>query len=324
MVSSEIIDWLLTGEPWVVYRTRKDLLNQPDEDQQVIKARQAMLDDPRVRAMLDELSSWPGKVLSSHKSAGQSFHKLGFLVNLGLKTSDSGISQITERILEHQSSEGPFQLQMNIGKEYKGNGEDTFGWALCDAPLVVYGLVKLGLGQDPRVQAAISALAKLIHTNGWPCVVSKELGTWRGPGRKADPCPYANLVMLKLLSLLPEWIDSSESRLGVETLLYLWEHSQEIHPYIFYMGTDFRKIKFPFIWYDILHVSEVLSHFPWVRTDERFLDMIEVIQAKSDDRGRYTPESIWKVWDQWDFGQKKFPSRGLTLQIYCILKRLSD
>ena len=46
----------------------------------------------------------------------------------------------------------------------------------------------------------------------------------------------------------------------------LWQNSREKHPYQFYMGTDFRKVKAPLVWYDILHVADVLCRFKNVRT----------------------------------------------------------
>ena len=72
------IDWLLEGEPWIVYRTRLDLLDQPKDDPQVVAARQAMLANPQVQALVSGLSDWPGEVIASHKSAGQPFHRLTF------------------------------------------------------------------------------------------------------------------------------------------------------------------------------------------------------------------------------------------------------
>jgi hypothetical protein len=316
------IDWLLEGEPWVEYRARLDLLGQAEDEPQVGQARQRMLANPQVRGLVEQLSGWPGTVIASHKSAGQPFHKLTFLADLGLKTGDPGINIIIARILEHQSEEGPFQLRANIPTHFGGSGNDTWAWALCDAPLLVYGLIKFGLEGDARVKAAINYLAGLVRDNGWPCVVSKELGKFRGPGRKEDPCPFANLAMLKALSVTEGWRDSPESRSGAETLLNLWSESLTSHPYIFYMGTDFRKLKVPFVWYDLIHVLDVLSRFPWLKGDPRLQDMLTILKDKVDQDGRFTLESIWTAWKSWEFGQKKEPSRWLTLMAWRILGRM--
>ena len=54
-----------------------------------------------------------------------------------------------------------------------------------------------------------------------------------------------------------------------------WQIRKEKKYYLFGMGTDFSKLKYPFIWYDILHVVDVLSRFPFVHADPRFQEMVE-------------------------------------------------
>lgn len=318
------IDWLLEAESWIEYRTRLDLLGQSEQDPQVKSARQSMLANAQVRNLLAELSGWPGKVISSHKSAGQPFHKLTFIADLGLKADDPGVDTIVARILKHQSAEGPFQLPMNIPVHYGGTDEDQWAWALCDAPLIVYALIKFGLGNEPPIKVAIEYLAGLLRNNGWPCAVSKELGKFRGPGRKDDPCPFANLAMLKALSEIEEWRDSPACHVGTDVLLALWSESTTRHPYMFYMGTDFRKLKVPFVWYDLLHVLDVLSRFSWLKEDTRLLDMLEILKSKADQQGRFTLESIWTAWKAWEFGQKKEPSWWLTLLAWRIIGKIES
>lgn len=316
------IPWLLEGEPWVVYRTRRDLLGQPEKGPDVESARTAMLEDHKVKNLIKELSEWPGKVIASHKSAGQPFHKLTFLADLGLTDGDPGVDKIIARIFKHRAAEGPFQLPTNIPVHYGGTGKEQWAWALCDAPLTVYALAKFGLVKDRAVRAAADYLAGLVRDNGWPCAVSKELGMFRGPGRKEDPCPFATLAMLKALSEIPDLKDSPACRKGAEALLGLWSRSRKEHPYIFYMGTDFRKLKVPFVWYDLMHVLDVLTRFPWIMKDRRLLDMAKVLKGKTDREGRFTLESVWAAWKDWEFGQKKAPSRWLTLSAWRILGRL--
>lgn len=318
------IDWLLEGEGWIQYRTRRDLLGQAEAEPQVLAARAAVLADARVVDLLAGLADWPGEVIASHKSAGQPFHRLTFLADLGLRADDPGVEPAVARILASQTTEGPFGLPMNIAEAYGGSGQAVLGWALCDAPLVVYALVKFGLEKEPAVQRAIDHLIGLARPNGWPCAVSAALGGWRGPGRKEDACPFATLAMLKLLAEVDELRAGPEARAGTETLLELWENSLTRHPYIFYMGTDFRKLKYPFIWYDLLHVLEVLSRFPRVRGDARFADMLAVLRAKADAQGRFTPESVWAAWKAWEFGQKKAPSRGVTLAAWRVMGRMGE
>lgn len=321
-MNPKTVEWLLEGDAWIQYRTRVDLLGQAESDPQVCAARKAMLADPKIQSLLAELKEWPGVVLNSHKSASQPFHKLAFIADLGLKVSDTPVKAITKKVMAHQSAQGAFQLPTNIPTHFGGSGKDEWAWALCDAPILVSALVKMGLGDDKGVQAAIQYLDGLIRENGFPCAVSPELGKFRGPGRKDDPCPFATLAMLKLISRVPKLREGKSAKIGVETLLSLWDESRERHPYMFFMGTDFRKLKAPLFWYDILHVLDTLSQFEWARKDKRFKDMLGVVKAKADNDRRFIPESIWTVWKDWDFSQKKVPSRGLTFFVERIEKRI--
>ena len=59
--------------------------------------------------------------------------------------------------------------------------------------------------------------------NGWPCKADSQLGNFKGPGKRSDPCPYANLIMLKLLATRPEKKYQSNIQAGLETALSLWD-----------------------------------------------------------------------------------------------------
>ena len=91
---------------------------------------------------------------------------------------------------------------------------------------------------------------------------------------------------------------------------------------MFYMGTDFRKLKVPFVWYDLMHVLDVLSRFPWLRKDKRMIDLLWILKSKADPQGRFALESIWTAWKDWEFGQKSEPSRWLTLLAWRILRKV--
>ena len=84
-----------------------------------------MLKDTRIMKLISELKNWPGKVLSSHKSAQQPFHQLAFLADIGLSINDNEIYSIIKKILKHRDEQGIPQLPMNIGTSYGGSGKDT-------------------------------------------------------------------------------------------------------------------------------------------------------------------------------------------------------
>ena len=173
-----------------------------------------------------------------------------------------------------------------------------------------------------RANASRNHLAGLVDENGWRCVGAPELGKFRGPGRKADPCPIANVYALKALAQVPELVESPAARRGAEMLLWHWEHRTERKIYMFGIGTTYRRLKYPFVWYDILHVVDVLSRFPFVRDDARFREMLGTIVSQADDDGRYWPTSMYRAWTGWAFADKKRPSPWLTLVVLGIQRRL--
>ncbi len=289
-------------------------------------ARRASVASPLVQELLSELRDWPGKAISSHKSAEQLFHKLALAAELGLRRGDPGADAIAAKVMRHRSIEGPFGIQMNIGLAHGGTGENLWAWALCDAPVVLRALARMGWAEEPAVAESIDYLASLERTEGgWPCAVSKSLGSFRGPGKKADPCPYATLAMLELLLERPERRASPAAARAIgraaDCLLGLWENSRTDHPYIFYMGTDFRKLKAPLIWYDLLHVLEALTKVPGIEKDRRLAEMLDILEAKANPELLFTPESVYQAFKAFDFGQKKASSAYLSALALGILAR---
>jgi hypothetical protein len=331
-MTTDPMQWLLeSDEPWTRYRTLVDLLDRPDDDHEVKAARAEMLAHPQVQALIAEAAIWPGYALKRHNDASHPIYKFSTLADFGVRADDPGMAAGIEAVMAHQSPEGAFQTPMNIPETRGGTGEDTWMWMLCDAPTLLYALLAFGLGEDERVQRAAEHLVSLVDENGWRCVVTPELG-FRGPGRKADPCPIVNVYALKALAQVSDLLDSPATRTGAEMLLWHWEHQSERKIYLFGIGTDFRKLKYPFVWYDILHVVDVLSRFPFVHTDARFREMVETITAQADEAcpersrrdGCYTASSMYRAWKGWSFADKKNPSPWLTFLVLRVQKRIGQ
>jgi len=318
-----VIQWLLeSGEPWTRYRTMVDLLGRPDHDPQVQSAHAEMLAHPQVQGLIARAESWPGYPLQRHNDAKHPLYHLGTLIDFGVRSGDPGMSAVVDSVVAHQSQEGAFQSLVSIPMAFGGTGEETWGWMLCDAPMVLYVLLALGLGDEPEVQHAVEHIMSLVDANGWRCRAAPAFGRFRGPGRRDDPCPVANVHALKVLSLVPELNQCPAARAGAEMLLWHWENRRERKPYLFGMGTDFAKLKYPFIWYDILHVLEALSRFPWVHADARFREMVDVVAGQASPDGRYAASSMYQAWKGWSFADKKAPSPWLTFLVLRMCGRI--
>lgn len=307
---------------WLKFAIRLHLCCDPKDN--LIELRNAALTDSRIQNYLNEVANFHGMLVTNHKNPDLPIHKLLFLLDLGFDTDVPEIKAAVDKILEHRDNNGIYQSLTNIPKHYGGAGVDVFSWCLCDAPLLLLVLLKAGVDYNKYVKPGVNHLVSLCRDNGFPCAVSPELGKFRGPGRKDDCCPYATLIMADLLSYIPEYQDSSVAVTSVKVLLNLWENSLEQHPYMFYMGTDFRKLKAPSCWYDIVSVAGVLSKYRFIRYDTRFMDIIALIKDKQDKEGFFVPESAYQKMKDWDFGQKKILSPYLTYLCLRIFKRLKQ
>ncbi|MBN2557979.1 MAG: hypothetical protein JXB33_04395 [Clostridia bacterium] len=314
-----IIDWLLDGDAYVRYATRKYILGNSDAKLKELKSE--VLADARIKAYLSDVADFNAVLISGHKNPGLPIHKLIFLLDIGLSTDVPEIDAAVRQILANKGKNGMYNSMMNVPVHFGGTGKDALSWALCDAPLMLYALLKAGMPYDTHIRQGAEYTFGLQRSNGFPCHGSDELGKFRGPGRKEDCCPFATLIILRLMSGIPEYRDSKAADSAVEALLYLWENSREQHPYMFYMGTDFRKLKAPALWYDIVSVSDCLSHFERARKDNRFHEMLDIIESKANPDFQFTPESVYLKCKEWDFGQKKTPSQWLTYLCVRILLR---
>ena len=312
-------DLLPKSDDWLKYAIRHELLGDTN-DLELLKVQ--TLNSKIVESYLKDIVDFHDEKVSNHKNPGLPINKLLFLLDIGLDRTVPEIDKAIVQILEHKDENGIYQSLTNVPKHFGGSGEDVFAWSLCDAPSLLTALIMAGVDYEKHIKAGVEYLMTLQRENGFPCSVSSELGKFRGPGKKDDCCPYATLVMLKLLSIVPEHKNGIAVRISSESLLSLWEDSMLKHPYLFYMGNDFRKLKAPSIWYDIVSVTDVLSRFDYARDDPRFKEMVSIIAGKMDQEGMFTPESIYQKCKDWDFGQKKKPSPYLTFLCLRILKRL--
>jgi len=310
------------SEDWLKYAIQINLLHAKKENHtELLKS---ALKDAKIQCALEEVASYHSTHISNHKDPTLPIQRLLFLLDLGFDTSIPQIQTAIDEILSHKDANGVYYSMINVPKQFGGTGEDGFSWCLCDAPNLLLALIKAGVSYEEHIKRGVEYLVSLYRENGFPCAASPDLGRFRGPGKKDDYCPYATLIMTNLLSCLPEYRDSSIAKASSQALLDLWSTSREQHPYLFYMGTDFRKLKAPSCWYDIVSVAVVLSKFPFVHNDPRFLEMIDLIKSKQRDDGFFVPESIYMKMKDWDFGQKKVPSPYMTYLCLRILDRIGS
>ena len=323
-MQTQNVAWLLASdEPWTRYRTLADLMGEPEHDAAVQATRDEMLAHPDVQALQQAAAAWPGHAIKRHNDATLALYALTTLADFGVRADDLGMDSVIDQVLTSQSDEGAFRSRVQISKAFGGTGEAMWTWILCDSAPTLYALLAMGKGGDPAVQRGVEHLLNLVSENGWRCCAAEELGRFKGPGRREDPCPIANVWGLKALAAAGLW-DCDAARAGVEMLLTHWELRGQKKYFLFGIGTDFHKLKYPFIWYDILHVADVLIRFPWARSDSRLIEMVMAVTAQADSDGRYTAASMYRAWKGWSFADKKRPSPWLTFLAYRLHHRMTE
>jgi hypothetical protein len=321
--ANPILQLLESDQPWVRFNTLRFLLDKSEETPEVAQARTEVLAHPQVQAMIEETSGWPGYPLTRHNDANHPIHKLGILADFGLNKDDPGMGAVTDALLSNQTPDGAFASLIKVPKAFGGSDEAELSWMLCDTPLVLQALLRFGVHDHPAVGEALSHLTNLARENGWPCAAADAFVKFRGPGRKDDPCPYANLIAVRALAHAPGYSENPALLGGVEMLLNHWEQRADRKVYMFGIGTTYQRLKYPLIWYDLLHVLETLSMLPSVHDDPRFKQMVQVLLDQQDEQGMFTAGSVWMAFKGWEFAQKKTPSAWITFLALRILRRVS-
>lgn len=317
---TDVYRWLIeSDEPWTRYRALLDLECLPRDSELVVQARNELAKHPQVRDLLARASEWPGYPLRRHNDAAHPLYAIATLADFGLRSDDPGIGSLGNAILEHFDGD-QFETLLWLPRFLtKEDDAERWSWMLCDAPTLLYALLSFGYGSEMPVRRAAEVLIAQIEDNGWRCGAADSLPKFSGPGRRADTCPMATTSSLKALAQLPA--DGAVDP-AIEALLGHWEHQKDYKLKMFGIGTDFRKLKYPFVWYDILHVADVLSRYQQAITDPRFHDMVAEITAQAGTTGRFTASSMYRSWQDWSFADKKHPSPWLTLLVLRIQSRL--
>jgi hypothetical protein len=299
----------------VAYRTLTDLLDKRAREPEVAATRKAVAEHPLVKKIFKDLNKdgywgtpkdihtwWPRKYTT--------FWILPVLADFGLTVKDKRIARACEYVFSTQLSPG------------------GFGWdpptttGDCHSAIIIELLAKLGLLGDSRLQRAYSWLIKRQRRDGgfW-CKNSGQIG---GPREKEPSCAMAAMFVLGALAQNSKLLSNEIAQKGVDFLFGCWENRGKIRyaGHDSQIGTDFEKLKYPFTDYKILKFLDVLSQFEHARQRLQKSEMVNLLLSKRDGKGRFTSESIVKVWSEFDFGQKEKPSRWITLLALRIMKRI--
>ena len=307
--------WLLAGEPWVVYRTLIDLLGKNEGDKEVAAAKEAIPKHPLLKRVFEHVNEdgyW-GKPKDIHTwwpKKDTTFWILQMLADFGLTVDDKRIARACEYV---------FSTQLESG---------AFGWSPptkpgdCHTAIIVESLAKLGLLQDSRLQRAYEWLLKRQRLDGgfW----CKDTGQIGGPREKEPSCAMAAMFVLGALAQNLKLRNGEVATKGVDFLFECWKNRGRIKyaGHDSQVGKDWHKLKYPFTDYKILKFLDTLSQFECAKGRLLNSEMVDSLLSKRDGEGKLRPESIVKVWSDFDFGQKEEPSRWITFLASRITRRI--
>jgi hypothetical protein len=311
----EPVPWLLEGPAFVRYRTLVDILGLPREGDEARRARVGVARDPAVGRLLDRRNEdgyWgtPDEIFKWWPRKDTTFWVLGVLADFGLTRSDRGIGRACEYVLSTQLPSGAFGLRP------PPTPYDCFTGVLAAS------LARLGYAEDHRLARAFDWLSGRQRLDGgfW----CKNTGQPGGPREGEPSCALASLWVLSALTAHPTLGKGEGCRRCAAFLLGCWDHRGKIKyaGHDSQIGSGWERLKYPFTDYRVLHYLDSISRVPSARGDPRVAEMADALVSKADAEGRFRPESAHKAWSEFDFGQKREPSRWLTCLVYAILARL--
>lgn len=306
-MNKEIEQWLEQGEPWLQYALAKHQSKPYPNINEAIQQKNIQEIITRIHHIsLETQTLRVGDV--SYKKTGGIYWDLFFLADIGFTIQQLQLEQTAEIILSMRDENGFYLTQ----------AEDIKPHCFCIPTILLTSLVKMGCANDERIKKYIELIIANIRLDGgWHCAKSRSIGQRL---EDTDSCPMSNMNVLMLLSQFEQYPNSSMFNGAIDLLLHHWQVKDEPwRPYGFGIGTDFLKLKYPAVKYGILRVVDTLSYYPYAVQSETFQEMLHYIKEKAID-GKYTPESIAKAYQDFDFGQKKEPSRWLTF----LINRIED
>lgn len=326
--------WLLASpEPSARWIARSQLEPHPDAALVALE-HDAVLVDPGTRALVDRIGAWDQpQEISGHQSPAFAPNLLGLLADLGVGPGDEpAVERVLDAMLEHRMPDGRFAA---LGRA-PGAPAPTWSCLLCDTHAVTEVLLRLGRGDDPRVLRALAATvadtAPTPQGTAWACRPDPVTG-FHGPGRRGDLCPQVTLEALRAWSFAPTDLRPPELRPAARAVLRAWRVRATEQPAMFGHGYRFKVVKWPTTWYDVLGVLDTLGRYPelWREPDadpadrRALAELVACLVAYNvAPDGTVTPQSCYRGFEEFSFGQKKAPSGFATARVHAVLRRFED
>jgi hypothetical protein len=316
------LPWLLEedpGNPSIQYFALRDLLDRPEDAPEVRRARKAIMargPAPKILAAQKPEGNWIPKLGKYQSTPAQ----IILLAELGADPRDKRVRLGCRYFLDRA-------VAANRALIYFSPPAPPENALHCDNALLVYALIRLGFGDDPRVRSATEWQTRAI-LGKLPADGYYRSGT-AGSGfvcgiNKGQPCGWGAIKALRALAAVPKNKRTPLMRQAIKAgadFLLRHDLAAADFPYTGRISYLWFKFGFPLnYWSDILETAEVLVDLGYGR-EPRLAKVFQLILSKQNDQGRWMLEHSLngKMWV--DIEKKKAPSKWITLRALRVLKR---
>lgn len=326
ILKADPTNWLLEEDnPSVRYFALKDLLDRPEDDSELLAARQEIMQSGMVPAILERqrestyVKAFPR--FYTYKYRGLVW-QLIVLAELGASLNPQ-IHEQCEYLLKYaqEKQDGGFAMH-TAAKTGGGRINEVIP---CLTGNMVWSLIRFGYHEDPRLQKGINWLISFMRFNDGvedtPQVspYNHYEMCW---GRHT--CHMGVVKAIKALSVIPEEKRTASInetiRKSAEFILNHHIHKRS-HDLNRVSKPGWLKFGYPLMYQtDVLEILDILTGLGI--KDNRMQEAINLVLAKQDDMGR------WKIENTYNsdrllipFGQKDEQCKWLTLRSMRVVKR---
>lgn len=331
-LNGDSLTWLLEPDsPNLRYLALRDLLDQPETDQDLRAARQAAHQAGPIAAILNEMDTagyWVEPGPGYNPKYRSTVWSVILLAQLGASVrEDKRIAQACAYLLEHAlTKSGQFTL----------TGAPS-GTVDCLQGNLAWALLELGC-DDPRLETAFDWMVRSVTGEGIASMEERQAivryyaskcgPTFACGANNKLPCAWGGAkVMLALGKWPSERRTPAIQRAIQQGVDFLFSIDPAEATYPVGLGNkpsqNWWKFGFPIFYVtDLLQIIEALAALGY-GNDPRLSRSIALIREKQDDSGRWALEYDYtgKTWV--DFGTKKQPNKWVTLRALRVLKSVS-
>ncbi len=325
VLKADPTDWLLEhANPSVRYLTLTNILELPEDDQQVQEAKRKIMQMGIVPEMLSRMTepeyieTYPRFYPYKYKGLVWS---LITLAELGAEATPQ-IKELCEYMFENSQEHKYFGFSQT--RAVKSGGGRVSEVIPCLTGNMVWSLIHFGYLNDPRLQNSIQWFPQFMRYNDGvaedpqiPPHANNEM-CWG-----SHTCLMGVVKALKALSALPEEMRTAEIndtiQRGAEFILkhHIYKRSHDLTKK---SKPGWLRFGFPLMYQtDVLEILYVLTKLGF--KDSRMADAINIVIQKQDDTGRWRADNTYNS-DRLlvPISQRGVPSKWITLRVMSVLK----